>query len=285
MKLIVFTLISFLLIPAFSFGQDTIVGWTFPGGQSLPLSNYGNENNIGVMYFEAANSYETSFGSISLLKPGFTTLSASVNGWDTAVLRRAWKFSVDATNYKLMKIYARISSDSTHPGPRDFKIQVMNGCCDPVWKDIPGIIVKAGKEWNSGYINAVQIPSTSDNMPGLKVRFLITSDTATDGTLLKHDGISLIDDIFITGEWFSGIENLQKAATAIYYKSSASAIFVSSQNRILDISIRELTGKLVYQQSQPASELNIPMNTFKKGLYLVSVRTNLSVTTRKINVF
>lgn len=285
MKQIILSILFLIVVSLNTFSQDTIVGWTFPVGQNLPLSDYGNENNKGYMYFEAVNNYEIPFGSISLLRQGNTTMSASISGWDTAVLKRAWKFSVDATNIKNMKIYARISSDCSNPGPRDFKIQVMNGCCDPVWKDIDNNIVKAEVGWNIGFINGVSIPSTSDNMPGLKVRFLLTSDTATDGNLLTHNGISLVDDIFVTGEKIVGIELQANSPVVLYYQPLSRSLYFSVDNQSIEICIYDLNGKLISGKSMVTGTGQIDVMNFNPGLYMVTLRSKQHSETRKILIY
>jgi hypothetical protein len=281
------SIILSILIFGFSltYCQDTIVGWTFPNGHTLPLSDFGNANNKGNMYFEAVRINEIPFGTINLTKPGLSSSCASIAGWDTSILKKAWKLSVDATNYGSMKLYARLSSDSTYPGPRDFKIQYQNGCCDPVWHDIPAAIVRAGSDWVTGFINGLEIPSACNNMSGLHLRILITSDTSTDGVLLKHDGISMIDNIYVTGTGLNGIDENIHDQVKIFPNPSDGLFNITSGDAIKGIIITDQLGRMVFNRKINQYKIGIDLKNQIKGIYMIIIETEKTIVTRKINLF
>ena len=273
----------FLVISVFSaYSEDTLVGWTIPDNSTLPLSNIGNANNLGAMYLEAAKINEISFGTINLTRTGFTSKCGSVSGWDTSINKKSWKISVDATGYGAMKLYARVSSDSNFPGPRDFKIQYQNGCCDPVWRDIPDAVFHAGKDWNTGFINGQQIPEACNGMSGLHLRFLITSDTSTAGVLLKHDGISMIDDIYVTGTKLSGIDENRDQFIHIYPNPSFGTLHINAENPLLEVSIIDIAGKSIYYNSDLRKSLEIDLSGQVKGIYFVNIKSKDDFYCRKI---
>jgi hypothetical protein len=255
--------------------QDTLVGWTFPDGTKNAISNIGNWLNLGGMFIEADSIYDIPFTpSISFAYNGYTTKSASTVLWDHAKDLKCWKFSCDATGYKNLKIYARVSSDSNNPGPRDFKIQYRLGCCSPVWKDVPGAMpFTAATDWTTGFVNGVEIPEDADSMPGFQVRFLCTSDTATDGTILSKTSRSLIDEVYVTGNNMTSIDITHKTAPTIeiYPNPASDLVFVKSGKTVTGYNLIGLDGKIIKSDMPHASDFSINCSDLKPGLYFILV--------------
>jgi hypothetical protein len=285
-----FTII-FLAISLLSYktvlAQDTLVGWTFPAGTKNAIANIGNELNKGGMFIEADSINEIPFTpSISFALNGYLTKSASAVLWDHAKDLKCWKFSCDATGYKSLKIYARVSSDSNNPGPRDFKMQYRMGCCSPIWHDVPDVDpFKVSTDWSTGYLNGIVIPSDADNMAGFQMRFVCISDTATDGSILKTTSRSMIDEVYVTGTSLVSInERKEDNGTEVYPNPANDFIQVRSLKQITEYRVVDLTGKLLKSECINSSSFKINCFDLKPGCYFIdlNVKGNVHVVHRVI---
>lgn len=269
-----FLVISICLLSLSSvMAQDTLVGWTFPEGSKNELSNLGNELNKGGMFMEAAKIDEIPFSTIYYTSNGYNTKSAVSINWDSAKDLKCWKFSCDATGYQNMIMYARVSSDSILPGPRDFKIQYRLGCCSPIWIDVPGAFpFTVSTDWTTANLSGVQLPADADNMSGLQIRFVCVSDTATDGSILIPSGKSLIDEVYITGSKITSINEKERLYDFTIYPNPASEIIqIKAQISILDYQLFDVWGRLV-----KSDKVNSPLFTLycsgqKPGWYIVDL--------------
>ena len=263
-------LISFSEVNA----QDTLVGWTFPEGSKNSVSNIGNVLNKGGMFIEADSIDEIPFTpSISFSFNGYLTKSAATINWDHAKDLKCWKFSCDATGYQNLHVYARVSSDSNQPGPREFKIQYRLGCCSPTWYDVPGAApFKVSKDWTTGYINGVIIPADADSMAGFQVRFVCISDTATDGTILKTTSRSLIDEVYVTGNKMTSInEYWVDQNIEIFPNPASDVIYITSQKNISDYRLFDLSGKLLKSERENSTSFKLNCSEIKPGCYFIDL--------------
>jgi hypothetical protein len=256
--------------------QDTLVGWTFPVGWKNTLSDttIGNDLNKGGMFIVADSINERPFTpSISLAFNGYHTKSASTVLWDHAKDLKCWKFSCNATGYKNLKIYARVSSDSNNPGPRNFKIQYNLGCCNNTWYDVPGAAhFTVSTDWTTGFVNGIEMPEVADSMAVLNIRFVCTSDTATDGTILKTTSRSLIDEVYVTGDKMTSInDNNPDHSITIYPNPANDYIQIRSQKQIKTYKILDLTGRLLKSQQLNLSEFKINCSDLKPGCYFIDI--------------
>jgi hypothetical protein len=274
--------IIFLLLSLFCYGtinaQDTLVGWTFPVGWTNTKSdtNIGNALNSGGMFITADSSNDNGrpfTPSISLSFNGYHTKSASTVLWDHAKDLKCWKFSCVATGYENLKIYARVSSDSNNPGPRDFKIQYNLGCCNSTWYDVPGAApFKVSTDWTTGFVNGIEIPEVADSMAGLNIRFVCTSDTATDGSILKTTSRSLIDEVYVTGDNMISInDNKPDHSIAIYPNPANDYIQIRSKKHIKTYKILDLTGRMLKSDQLNSTEFKISFTDLKPGCYFIDL--------------
>jgi hypothetical protein len=266
--LLTLSLFCFTIVKA----QDTLVGWTFPDLSTNSVADIGNDLNKGGMFIEAVDLDGLSFTpSISLALNGNHTKSASAALWDNAKNLKCWKFNCDATGYKNLKVYARVSSESNNPGPRDFKIQYRLGCCSPIWYDVPGAApFTVSVNWTTGFVNGVVISQDANNMSGFQVRFVCTSDTATDGTILTTTSRSLIDEVYVIGEKITSMnENNEDITFMIYPNPASDVILVRSQKQITTFKILDLTGKLLKSELLNSTELRMNCLDLKPGFYFI----------------
>jgi len=261
-----------LLRTTFLFGQDTLVGWTFPLGTKNQLANEGNALNKGGMYLEAAKINEMPFDTIKFFYQGYTTLAASSDGWNEGKEQKCWKISCDATGYEKMKLYCRISSDSLKPGPRYFSLQYRLGCCSPDWHDIPDAFVHVNEDWTTGVMAGIDIPNDAKDMPGLQIRWLCYSDTATDGSPLTSSGVSLIDDIYITASAISGIKDEKGISkTSVFPNPFINEFTITCSKTDIPFQVFDSKGKMIISRSTEYLTDRVNLENYPSGMYFVKV--------------
>lgn len=263
---------AFILQTTLIYGQDTLVGWTFPEGRNNPLSDIGNVLNKGGMYLEVVNTNGMPFTTLGYTYSGYTSSAASSDKWEDGKEKKSWKVSCDATGYEKMKVYCRISSCSINPGPREFFLQYRLGCCSPVWKNVSVGILIVDTTWNMGAMVGIDIPEDAKNMSGLQLQWVCASDTATDGNPITSAGVSLIDDIIITGEKISSVNDLfLEGRTNVYPNPTEGIIRVKSS---YDRASYYLTNTLGIESSNGIlqnSETEIDLTELPQGVYYLTV--------------
>lgn len=283
MRIILPTTLLILTLSFPIFAQDTLVGWTIPVGTNHQRADVGNILNKGGMYLEAVDNDALAFCTIHYTYTGNTSMAASSNNWQNGKGNKSWKVSCDATGYEKMKLYCKISSDSNYPGPRNFKLQYRLGCCSPEWHDIIGITLQAGEDWTTGMLDGIDIPNDSKDMPGLQVRWLLDSDTATDGNFLKSDGISLIDDVYITAEKISGInDNFEDQIISLYPNPVDDNLIINGIDRDFTVTIFNATGQEVINSNLIKAKNEINMSGLNSGIYLINIQTDKGIIHRKV---
>lgn len=252
--------------------QDTIVGWTFPEGSKNSIADKGNDSNKDGMFIYTAKIDGSTFSSLLYFSSdGYHTKSAASVKWDSARDLKCWVFNCDARGYKNLMFDARISSDSNQPGPRDFKIQYMLGCCDPEWVDVPDAATfRVSTDWTSANLKGIKLPANADTMPGLQIRFVCLSDTATDGSVLKPTSKSLIDEVYVFGTKITSInENKISFGIEIYPNPASDIIQIKAQKPILYYKLFDLSGKLIKSEPVNSSTYKLFCSDLNPGCYLI----------------
>jgi hypothetical protein len=198
MKKQIFT-IALAFMALFAFGQETITGWDFPAnsGPDSLNANMGTSQNQG--YDIRMEDDATGHTGLTTLTEGFETYAATASGWDNGIENKYWSVKFKAKGYKNFKVSSLQFSDADMPGPRDWKLQYqLSG--QEEWTDVPGGEVTAADNWTSASIINLPLPEIcNDPTSSVYVRWVVTSNTAINGTELLPSGISKIDNILITG--------------------------------------------------------------------------------------
>ena len=182
------TVIAFIGIMNFNVSaQDTIVQWTFPTESGLA--------DGGAITANLNQEIETSGGTNDIqFKNGITTKAAQATGWNDGADEKKWKVEFETTGYTNIKLSSIITSGGNDPGPRDFKVQYRaeNG----EWTDIENSEFQTANDWTTGALVELPIPTICNDQALIKIRWIMTSDTATNGELvLDTENLRLI--IFI----------------------------------------------------------------------------------------
>ena len=198
MKRSIFTILL-ACMAIFTFGQDTITGWTFPveNGPDSLNANMGTAQNMDydIRFEDDATGDD---GAITL-KNAFEDFTATAEGWDNGADMKFWSVKFKAAGYKSFKVSSLQSAGGNKPGPRDWKLQYRLSGQD-AWTDIPGGELTCANDWETGVVENLPLPAECNNPESsVYVRWVITSNLDINGAELLPTGISKIDNILITG--------------------------------------------------------------------------------------
>ncbi len=275
MKFTITILIAVLFATTAYTQQVNIARWTFPTG------------NMTDTLPDAANSLNTSMsirttGGVSAIafKNGATTKAAQATAWDNGQGTKAWQIEINATGYGKIQVSSKQTAGGNSPGPRDFKLQYRIGV-GSAWTDVAGGTVTAANEWTTGVLTNLQLPDECTNIASVFIRWVTTSNLDANGAALVSSGIAKIDDIIVTGEVISGIEN--PAATSlsinVYPNPASDRLTIQSSAEIKHIEVYSMTGSKVYDLTQSGLSLTIDVSRFQPGRYLLLVYLNGSSNT------
>ena len=193
----IITKISFFAISAFitlmvnvsAWGQLTsVVEWNFPNDPDDAIADGGIPANSARLISTSGTNTPT-FNTA-----GATTNSARAIGWDNGSGTKYWTVNFSTSGYKSIRVSSKQRSSTA--GPRDFKLQY--SLDNSNWIDVSNI-PQLGDNYTSGTLSNVILPSSTENLPDVYLRWIMTSNTAVNGSPVTSAGISNIDDIVITG--------------------------------------------------------------------------------------
>lgn len=261
-----YVLVFVLLLLVFqmsAFAQDTIVQWTFPTESALA--------DGGIIASNLDREIETAGGTSDIqFKNGASSKAAQATQWNDGADQKKWRVDFETSGYQNLLLSSKISSGGQNPGPRDFKVQYRVG--DGEWTDVPGSEFHVANNWSTGSLVNMSIPNICDDQPLIKLRWIMTSDTASDGNIVAQNGISKIDDIYITGDIINGNEEISIEPIISVYPNPAVDWLIIETKEKSKINICNLQGQiLISDESKGVNKLDVHM--YKPGLYIVSVVT------------
>ena len=270
----VFTMIAVLgLFQLNANAQDTIVQWTFPSADGT--ADGGIPLNLDKIIETSGGTSEIEF------KNGASTKAARATNWENGADTKKWKVEFETTDYGILKLSSKISSGGENPGPRDFKVQYKVE--DGSWTDVENSEFQTANDWTTGVLVELPLPEECYNKSLIKIRWIMTSDSAVDGSLLTETGISKIDDIFITGELLDGEDEIDFNSQVKIFPNPASD-FIHIQNELnLRIDLYNYSGQKMISIETKNNE-TIYVSKYVSGAYLLRM-TDLetqSVTSRTI---
>ncbi len=241
------------------FAQDTIVQWTFPTQSGVA--------DGGAIAANLSQIIETAGGTSDIqFKNGVTTKAAQATEWEQGANEKKWKVEFETTGYTNIKLSSKISSGGQNPGPRDFKVQYK---ADGSWIDIEESNFQTANNWTTGSLVNLAIPSECDDKALIKIRWIMTTDTATNGSVVETGGISKIDDIFVVGDFIDGQEELTVSAVRVYPNPTSDFINIATSNKSV-VSLFDITGKeIVSAKIEEDSQLDV--SEIIPGIYFVRV--------------
>lgn len=274
----IFTLLSIIafvgIIHINSNAQDTIVQWTFP--------TEAGEADGGTIGSNLTRVIKTSGGTSEIeFKNGITTKAAQATAWDNGTGEKKWKVEFETTGYTNIKLSSIITSGGTNPGPRDFKVQYrLNG---GNWTDVENSEFQTANDWTTGALVELPIPTVCDDQAIINIRWIMTSDTASDGSIVAEDGKSKIDNIFITGDIINDVDELGFKPRIKVYPNPANDYIVVESSSAVQVGLYNVNGKEIVSKQGVVIE-KIDVSELSPGTYILKVndeKTKL-VTTQKI---
>ena len=112
---------------------------------------------------------------------------------------KCWSIRFYTTGYYNLKLSAAIRAGNSNAGPRNFSLgyRIGNGN----WISIPNSAIICNNAWTGGVYNGFTLPATLANLPDMvELRWIMTSDTSINGSLVLPAGVCKIDNIFVTGD-------------------------------------------------------------------------------------
>ncbi len=269
MKKLFTLLFTLTLVAGFAVSQnDTLAKWSFPTGtpdDSLPdLSTVLNSQM--KIFTEGGTS------AIDFSKNGETTKSAMASGWDAGTDTKSWQVSVNTTGYQNILLSSVQTAGGTNPGPKDFKLQYKTGV-GGTWTDVTNGTVTVANDWTTGVLEDLALPSECDNAELVFVRWIMTSNLDINGTDLIADGKGKIDNIIFTGDVITGVENAGLAEIKVFPNPSNGIITISAPDKITNVSLYNITGKVVFTAVINSVTETIDFSNFAKGMYILKVET------------
>jgi len=260
----IFTLLTVITFIGFfsknASSQDTIVQWTFP-----TASGYADAASIES---NLEREIKTSGGTSAIqFKNGETTKAAQTTGWDNGMNEKKWKVELETTGYTNIKLSSMITSGGANPGPRDFKVQYRISGGD--WTDVPDSDFHTANDWTTGALINLTIPSVCNNQSLINIRWIMTSDTASNGQVIAADGKSKIDNIFITGDLLNGDDELFADNVTVYPNPANDFIIVKSIVEA-EVSVFNMNGQKVIGAYINNSD-RIDLSQLTSGIYLLRV--------------
>ena len=264
--LIVTVLVASTLIQA----QVLLVKWTFPTGTS---SDSIADGGLTVNLDKAIHT-EGGTSAIDFSKNGATTKAAQATGWDNGSMLKCWVVELNTQGYENLKLSSKMQSGGNNPGPRDYMVQYRIGNTGD-WTDVPGTTLLVTNDWNAGVLDSVALPSACNGQASLFLRWIMTSNTNSQGGEVTSSGINKIDDIYVTGKVVTtGVINLPSDLSfKVFPNPSSGSISVEASESIAAVCLYNAGGKcLLFQICQSTKRLNLDLNTIPRGTYFLKVQ-------------
>jgi hypothetical protein len=274
MKKIVYMFLGFFL--GFSFvsmaQSDTISGWDFSDTTNVSMNaNFGLSGNLG---YDIRPEDTTGGVRTAYYVAAGNDFAGAAEGWDNGADNKFWSVKFKAAGYESLKLYSVQSSDAANPGPKYWKVQVRKS--GDAWTDVPGSNVTVGTDWTTGVLQAMPLPSVLNN-PGSTscyIRWIMDSNEATDGSPVTANGVSLIDDILITGMAITGIETvLFDSRITLFPNPAVNSVSLHSVMPISGVQIIDAAGISVIQKDElHTTSIELDTRGLAAGLYVVLIR-------------
>lgn len=259
-----YTLIIAVMITAITFGQTTIIEWTFPNESADVIADAGIPENLDKEIYTVGGTSDIQF------KNGFEGKAAQATQWDNGSGSKAWEVSFTSIGYGDLRLSSKQTSGGNDPGPRDFKIQYKIGE-DGTWTDLENAVVEVQNDWTTGVIEAVELPDECNNRSLIFIRWIMTSNINSIGETVEASGKSKIDNILVTGEDNTGLTHTSFADLSVYPNPCQDFIRISNNKEIGKLEIFSVSGQLAYSIDKIQKNGIVDVSELMPGVYFVVV--------------
>jgi hypothetical protein len=265
-------LLVFAIAMQTAMGQETLTGWNFPvnsGADSLN-ANLGTTQDKGYdLRFQLflTPTSDSTINSIYFVD-GPATYAAATAGWQDGANVRFWSIKFKAANYSNFKV---TSKQKSVDGPRDFKIQWR--ISSTTYEDVTGGAVTLANDWTTGVVDQLPVPVIGQGTSSIYIRWLMNSNIDVNGGTVASNGVSMIDDILVTGTTSQGVDEVLYTNRISVFPSPNQGVFtVKSTQPLSSIVVTDENGKIIYSENHPGMSSDIGLKGTAKGVYFLRVR-------------
>ncbi|MDY0279098.1 MAG: M6 family metalloprotease domain-containing protein [Salinivirgaceae bacterium] len=169
---------------------EILVGWDFPNSPDDQIADIGIPSNT-----TRTINRESDFASTYSYTAGISTNCISTTTWDNGADAKYWQIDLTTTGYENVTLSSKQRSSNT--GPRDFKVQYKIDGTE--WTDLTLGTVTVANNFTSGVLTDVALPTMLNNQGKIYLRWIMTSNTSTNGGTTTSAGTNRMDDLIING--------------------------------------------------------------------------------------
>ena len=170
----------------------TVAAWDFPNNPDNNVADGGLGANSAATLTTVGGT-----GSITYVPIASSATSAATgSGWNSGSGAKYWVAEISTAGHFNLTLSSAQRSSNT--GPRDWQVEYRIGT-GGAWTLVPGSSVTVQNNWTSGVLTNVALPGACSDQPQLFLRWIMTSNTDTQGNTVAAGGTSAIDNIAIAG--------------------------------------------------------------------------------------
>lgn len=180
------------------------------------IPGYFANNNNSLSNSNNQNTFLNILGN----ELSYDLLEASIykiSGWHSGANSKCYYTPINTIDQYNIKLSCKVKSTSN--GPKNFKLQYsISELNSADWIDIPGGAIVCSTDYTTGVITNLVLPEAINNKQFVLLRWVLTSNTAVNGSAIDRNGEHFIDDIIIKGSedqtLVSGFDNLTVSGTS-----------------------------------------------------------------------
>jgi len=257
---------------AFAQTPSVIVQWTFPNGvDSLDKFPDGglSLNSKNYISAEDTTAYPNTVKRTLTYTNGVSNYAATATHWHNGSNAKLWSIKFKTNGATNLTVSSKQRSGGNTPGPKYWKIQAM--VSGGSWIDIPNGNVTVANNWTAGVVTDIALPSSFDNTTkSIFIRWIVVSDSSTNGTIVDSNGLSKIDDVVVKGIIPSSIEDLNNISFAVYpIPNNSGVLYFNTNDQISSVQIFNLNGTCISTSKPIDNKMDI--NYLSTGVYFLRI--------------
>ena len=171
----------------------TVAEWNFPSNPDNNIADGGIGANSGAALTTVGGT-----GTITYVPVASSATSAATgSGWNAGSGAKYWMIEISTADHHNLTLSSAQRSSNT--GPRDWQVEYRIGT-GGTWTLVPSTSVTVQNNWTSGMLTDVAMPGACNDQAQLFLRWIMTSNTDTQGNTVAAGGTSGIDNIVIAGQ-------------------------------------------------------------------------------------
>ncbi|MEI7595574.1 MAG: T9SS type A sorting domain-containing protein [Bacteroidota bacterium] len=260
------------LLPIFLFAfisltinaQDTLVGFNFGINKH---ANFGTDTNkldsIYVMNDGGAPASVYMTQGVA----SFPDSAATAMNWDAGSDAKYWMIKVYTKGFENLTLSSKQRAGNNPKGPKNFKAQYRIGILG-TWTDITGATaITLANDW-SGALANVSLPTECANIDSMVyVRWIMTSNLATDNSTVQSGATSKIDDIFVKGSAITTTTTNKSIENDIY--SFENTLYLKVNEKQVSFTIFDINGRILNKGLTDSKQIDISI--LNNGIYFINI--------------